>query len=185
MNNYVFVYGSCMNEEDLNRTTKATFISAATLFDYKLGFTRHSQAREGGVADIVKSAGDYLEGCLFKVDNLAALDRREGHPTIYKRRKIKVLVHSQMAFGTVWVYEVVNKAKNEYKPSENYAYLIREGAKQFLSNDYFAQLEWNLDQYRITKNPKKTSIPSKRLIESMERDYEQYQADLFERVGLE
>jgi cation transport regulator ChaC len=181
VNNYVFVYGSCMNKEDLNRTTKAEFVSAATLYDYTLGFTRHSENRQGGVADILKSPGDYLEGCLFKVQSLAALDRREGHPTIYKRRKIKVLVHSQMTFGTVWVYEVVNKSKQEFKPSEEYAYLIREGAKQYLSDDYFAQLEFNLDQFRVSKPKKKV----KSFVATMEEDFERYQLDLFERVGLD
>jgi len=170
-----------MSQTDLNRTTKAEFVSAATLFDYKLGFTRFSEHREGGVADIIKSPGDYLEGCLFKVQSLTALDRREGHPTIYKRRKIKVLVHSQMTYGTVWVYEVVNKVKKEFKPSEGYANLIREGARQFLSDDYYAQLEWNLDQVRVIKPSRK----KKALLASIEDDWKEYQTRLFERVGLD
>lgn len=186
MNNYVFVYGSCMNTEDLNRTTKATFISAATLFDYKLGFTRHSQAREGGVADIIQSAGDYLEGCLYQVQSLSALDAREGHPTIYKRRKIKVLVHEQMAYGTVWVYEVVNKAVKEFKPSNSYSSLILEGAKEHLSDDYFVQLEFNLSKVRVVKPLAKKKKPRKKsVMASIEDDFKEYQARLFERVGLE
>lgn len=145
---YYFAYGSCMNEKDIRRTTPAEFVSAATLYDYKLAFTRYSSGRRGGVADIVKSSGDYVEGVLFKVKDLAALDRREGAPFAYKRKRVKVLVHERMKIISVMTYEVTNKEPYEIKPSESYKRLILDGAKQFLSKTYQKELKANLNRFR-------------------------------------
>lgn len=147
-NHLYFAYGSCMNLKDIRRTTPAEFVSAATLFDYKLAFTRYSQGRKGGVADVVKASGDYIEGVLFRIQDLKALDTREGAPHCYKRKKIKVLVHETMKFVNVWTYEVVRKEEYEIQPSEYYKRLIREGAQQFLSKDYVIDLEANLSRFR-------------------------------------
>lgn len=145
---YYFAYGSCMSLKDIKRTTPAEFVSAATLFDYRLAFTRYSQGRRGGVADVVKSSGDYVEGVLFKVFDLPALDRREGHPFAYKRKKVKVLVHNKLKLINVWTYEVVRKESYEIKPSKAYLDLIRQGASQFLSPEYAKDLEANFKRYR-------------------------------------
>lgn len=147
-NHLYFAYGSCMNLKDIRRTTPAEFVSAATLFDYKLAFTRYSAGRKGGVADVVAAVGDYVEGVLFRISDLKALDAREGAPYCYKRRKIKVLVHGTMKFATVWTYEVVNKEEFEINPSEHYKKLIREGAQRFLSKEYVTDLEENLSRFR-------------------------------------
>jgi cation transport regulator ChaC len=147
---YYFAYGSCMSLKDIRRTTPAEFVAAATLFDHKLAFTRYSHGRQGGVADVVQSVGDYVEGVLFKVYDLKALDRREGHPTAYRRRKVKVMVKTSkgLKFVSVWTYEVVRKEAYEIQPSESYQRLIREGARSFLSLDYQIELEANLKRFR-------------------------------------
>jgi cation transport regulator ChaC len=147
-NHLYFAYGSCMNLRDIRRTTPAEFVSAATLFDYKLAFTRYSKGRKGGVADVVKASGDYVEGVLFRIKDLKALDAREGAPYCYKRGKVKVLVHETMKFVNVWTYEVVNKEGYEIEPSEHYKRLIKEGAQQFLSKEYVIDLEDNLSRFR-------------------------------------
>lgn len=158
---YYFAYGSCMSLKDIKRTTPAEFVSAATLYDYKLAFTRYSAGRKGGVADVVQSDGDYLEGVVFKIKNLKALDRREGHPYAYKRRKIKVLIHERMKFISVWTYEVVRKEEFEIKPSNMYSNLIREGARAFLSDHYNAELERNLRSFRPEYEVPKYVAPKK------------------------
>lgn len=148
MKHFIFVYGSCMNLKDLNRTTKAEFVSAATLYDYKLGFTRYSHNRKGGVADIIYSAGDYLEGVVFKVDDLKAMDSREGHPHIYRRDKVRVLAHKASAWLEVWTYEVVNKERYEIQPSDGYLKLLQDGADCYLSKQYNKDLTKNLKRFR-------------------------------------
>lgn len=131
-----FAYGSCMNLKDLQRTTAAKFVSSATLYDYRLAFTRYSAGRKGGVADVVRSSGDFVEGVLFEVPNMKKLDIREGHPFAYKRRKIKVLVHKRMQFVSVWTYAVTKKSKHEFAPSRTYQALIESGARAYLSDVY-------------------------------------------------
>lgn len=171
-NHLYFAYGSCMNLRDIRRTTPAEFISAATLFDYRLAFTRYSKGRRGGVADVVKSSGDYVEGVLFKIQDLKALDAREGAPYCYKRQKVKVLVHGSMKFVNVWTYEVVRKEEYEIKPSEAYKRLIREGAQQFLSKDYIVDLEANLKRFRAPYD----------LNDCFDRDYDYRTNSLKERL---
>jgi hypothetical protein len=138
-----FAYGSCMSEKDLARTVKAKKIGTATLYDYKLGFTRYSIGREGGVADIVPSPSDYVEGVLFEVPNFKGLDKREGHPTIYRRKRVKVLMNEFQVFTYAYTYEVLEKSiidPKEYAPSEYYKGLIFEGAKA-LSQEYQSLLK--------------------------------------------
>lgn len=171
---YYFAYGSCMSLKDIQRTTPAEFVSAATLFDYKLAFTRYSQGRRGGVADVIKSSGDYVEGVLFKVSNLKSLDAREGHPICYKRKKVKVLLHDRPKLLTVWTYEVVRKESFEIRPTKAYLDLIREGARQFLSREYQRELESNFRRFRAPYN-----LPSE-----YERSYDLRQQSLSERLGF-
>jgi hypothetical protein len=159
---------------DIEKTTPAEFISAATLFDYKLAFTRYSQRRRGGVVDVIKSSGDYVEGVLFKVSNLKALDAREGHPFCYKRKKVKVLVHNKPKLLDVWTYEVTYKESFEIRPTKDYLDLIREGARQFLSQEYQRDLEQNFRRFRAPYN-----LPSE-----YERSYDLRQKSLSERLGF-
>jgi cation transport regulator ChaC len=133
-----FAYGSCMSPKDFARTSKGKMIGSATLFDYRLGFTRYSKNRQGGVADIVPSGGDYVEGILWEVPSLKPIDKREGHPHIYRRVRVKVFIPSLERFVYATTYEVLEKGildPREYAPSKQYANLILEGAK-FLSEDY-------------------------------------------------
>jgi cation transport regulator ChaC len=168
---YYFAYGSCMSPKDIQRTTPAEFVSAATLYDYKLAFTRYSAGRRGGVADIVPSVGDYVEGVLLKISDLKALDRREGHPFAYKRKKVRVLVHSRMQIVSVWTYEVTTKEEYEIQPSEAYKRLIREGAKAYLSKEYRKALEANLKRFRAPHE-----LP-------IQDDWEEFKKGLSERMG--
>lgn len=175
---YYFAYGSCMSTRDLSRTTKAEFISAGTLFDYKLAFTRYSVGRKGGVADVVESAGDFVEGVIFKVKDLKALDRREGHPFAYKRVPIKVYDHDHRKFRKVWTYVVTNKEPYEIRPSRKYADLIREGARQFLSLSYREDLEANLKQFRAPYDIEQ-DIP----FLDVDTEWEFFKNSLKERMG--
>lgn len=133
-----FAYGSCMSPKDLARTVKGKFIGSAILYDYRLGFPRYSHGRKGGVADIIPSGGDYVEGIVWEVKSLKELDAREGHPYIYRRKKVKILIPELELFTFATTYEVLEKDildPKEYAPSKEYADLILDGAR-FLSEDY-------------------------------------------------
>ncbi|QFG05325.1 gamma-glutamyl cyclotransferase [Bacillus phage 055SW001] len=148
MSHLYFAYGSCMDIEDLRRTTPAEVVTRGVLNDYRLAFTRYSRGRKGGVADIVHSVGDYVEGVVFRVQDLAALDAREGCPKAYRRRRACIVagvVHPQLM--NVWTYEVVNKSREEIAPSETYQNLIMSGADKYLSKEYRKELKRNLKRF--------------------------------------
>lgn len=149
-----FAYGSCMNADDLARTVDAIFVNSARLENYRLAFTRYSNGRKGGVADIVPSKGDYVEGVLMLVPDFKALDAREGHPYVYKRKRIKVLPKGHEAAVYASTYVVVEKESCEVLPHPDYVRLIREGAAQFLSAEYQNFLEQLLAIERKEHKPK-------------------------------
>jgi len=82
-----FAYGSNMNSDDLATWCRGhqTDIrlgnpKVASLPDFKLAFTRHSEQRNGGVADIVRAPGETVWGVLFEVDevSLKNIDKKRG-----------------------------------------------------------------------------------------------------------
>jgi hypothetical protein len=89
-----------------------------------------------------------VEGVIFQVKNMKALDAREGAPYCYKRKKIKVLLHERVEIITAVTYEVVEKEDYEIKPSDAYKRLILDGAKQFLTKTYQKELKANLSRFR-------------------------------------
>jgi cation transport regulator ChaC len=140
-----FAYGSCMNQADLARSEpRAVYLGSAVLRNYRLAFSRFSQFRGGGVADIVREPGEWIEGVLFEVPDFEALDRREGAPFVYRRRKVRVYPESLGGrWRWAWTYEVVEKSPVEIAPSREYALLIWEGAR-VLSLEYRKKLKENL-----------------------------------------
>lgn len=155
-----------MSLKDLQRTEpNAELIGVGRVYNKRLAFTRYSAGRKGGVADIVDSANsnDFVEGYIFHVPNFKALDRREGHPTIYKRQAILIQFggNNYMSCDT---YAVVHKYLPEYKPSKGYVDLILDGAAG-LSDEYQEQLDFVLNgikrkQYRAPKTKTKTPVLS-------------------------
>jgi hypothetical protein len=105
------------------------------LENYKLGFTRHSDDRNGGVADIISSHGDFCWGVVFDVTqtDLDILDEKEGVKYGSYRR-------FTLPNGMV-TYEVVQKEKC-VQPSNKYVDIIIEGARHYgLPPDWIKHLE--------------------------------------------
>ncbi len=133
-----FAYGSCMSLKDLARTVDAKLLGPATLNDYRLAFTKYSKGRQGGVADVIPAAGDYVEGVLFEVDDFQELDKREGAPKFYQRTLVEVVpVNSNPV--SVTTYTVVKKSTKDIKPSKEYLRIILDGATN-LSAEYQEKL---------------------------------------------
>ncbi|WP_051663471.1 gamma-glutamylcyclotransferase family protein [Alicyclobacillus macrosporangiidus] len=122
-----FAYGSCMNHLDFMRTcpTARLVSDNAELRGYRLVFNGRSVTRGGGVANIRRAQGHVVHGVLWDVQDpreIAALDRREGAPFVYRRRRAKVYVGETPMW--VWTYELVSPLSVEVPPSEEYAGLI-------------------------------------------------------------
>ncbi|GAB6936033.1 gamma-glutamylcyclotransferase [Calditerricola yamamurae] len=140
-----FAYGSCMNQADLARSEpRAVYVGPAVLRNFRLAFSRYSFSRGGGVADIVRALGEWVEGVLYEVPDFELLDRREGAPLFYRRRRVRVYPKALGGrWRWAWTYEVVDKAPVEIAPSPEYAQLIWEGAS-VLSPTYRAKLHEKL-----------------------------------------
>jgi cation transport regulator ChaC len=135
--NFYFSYGSCMNAQDFRRTApNAVRLGPGTLRGYRLGFTRYSTVRRGGVADIVQDAESAVEGIVWLVPNteMQQVDAREGAlDGIYRRILVQLKFLNEIVHA--FTYEVVDKRMSEFPPSAPYANLIVTGALE-LSPSY-------------------------------------------------
>lgn len=126
-----FAYGSNLGQSVLReRCPRARQVGVARVDDHRIGFTRRSARRGGGVADVVSAAGIVVWGALFELcdDDVAVLDKCEGVPTAY-RRDLWDLVNADGSPVSAWVYVVVTKAI-ETDPSYRYWRLIVDGANE-------------------------------------------------------
>jgi gamma-glutamylcyclotransferase (GGCT)/AIG2-like uncharacterized protein YtfP len=142
-----FAYGSCMSERDFRRTVPHfEVMGRAVLDDYRLAFTRYSSGRQGGVADIVPSPGDRVEGVLYKISSryVKDLDWREGVPAgVYRREYIDVQHNGQLVSALTYV--VVEKQLDEIAPSESYASIILDEGTSLLSPQYIEQVRRHIE----------------------------------------
>jgi cation transport regulator ChaC len=144
---YYFAYGSCMSQKDISRTVEATFVGPAILENYRLGFTRYSKNRQGGVADIIPDQGERVEGILFRVDGFLELDEREGAPHVYDRVNVVVQREGEDEFIEASTYAIVEKQANDIPPSDEYIRIILEGVEP-LSDGYKSQLQRKFDRLK-------------------------------------
>lgn len=132
-----FAYGSCMNEEDLHRTTpEATNPQRALLLDHRIDFTLNAVSRKGGVADIIESPGSQIEGVLWEVPDFSTLDIRESHPYVYSRKDVAVRTTAGEISASTYV---VNNKETPVRPSEEYLSLIRNSIAE-LNEEYMTSL---------------------------------------------
>jgi cation transport regulator ChaC len=141
---YYFAYGSCMDEESFRSTVgeeNYEVMGKARLPGHRLAFTRWSRKWQGGVADIVPSPGDEVEGVLYKLkpDAWDSLDQREGVPLGHYRR-MEVDVEWKGEKIRAVTYTVVDKATEEFAPSPAYRRAILNGVERFLSRSYREKL---------------------------------------------
>lgn len=145
-----FAYGSCMSERDFRRTVPHfEVMGRAVLDDHRLAFTRYSRGRQGGVADIVPSPGDRVEGVLYKIPAryVTELDWREGVPAgVYRREYVDVQCKGQLVSALTYV--VVEKQLDEIAPSESYASIILDEGASLLSTHYTERVRRHIEHLR-------------------------------------
>jgi len=118
---YYLAYGMNMNREAMAaRCPKAKPMGGFYLPDHRLMFR--------GVADIRFDRDSVLPVVAWEIthDCLRALDRLEGYPTLYNRRKV----------NCGWlVYEINDKTRTS-PPTGGYYKMIEDGYKEFGLDDY-------------------------------------------------
>jgi len=78
------------------------------------------------VADVIPAKGEKVEGALYLVslEDLKALDRYEGYPTLYDRHEITVT--TEKGEVATFVYRMLDHY-TEALPSDVYFEIIRQG----------------------------------------------------------
>jgi cation transport regulator ChaC len=126
-----------MNTEDFRRTApSAVRLGPAVLQGYRLGFTRYSTSRRGGVADIMVDLQRSVEGIVWLVPDVEMhqVDAREGaFDGIYQRMRVNLTFLGEAI--PAYTYEVIDKSLHEFQPSPHYANLLMTGALE-LSHPY-------------------------------------------------
>jgi len=89
-----FAYGSNLDLARMRRRCPtAAPVGPATLWGWRLAFGGHSRAWGGPVATVVRAADERVDGLLYElaIEELADLDRVEGHPLSYRRKRLRVV----------------------------------------------------------------------------------------------
>ena len=147
-----FAYGSNMSDRRMaERKFDYVKRERAILKGYKLVFNKQSyKYPEVGYANIVKgSIDDIVEGVVYYFTDeslIKNLDKAEGYPNHYTKRKITLEVFSENERiynneRNVIVY-IANpdKQKQGLKPTNEYLEYLLEG-KEFLTTDYLNKLQ--------------------------------------------
>lgn len=88
-----FAYGSNLSPDQMLRRCPASRLTGvAQLPGWRLAFGGHSLRWGGATASLVKARGNVVEGLLYTMPlkDLLLLDRFEGHPAVYRRRRVHV-----------------------------------------------------------------------------------------------
>lgn len=138
-----FAYGSNMDFGQMRkRCPSAITITTASLRHHRLAFTRFAESRGGGVADIVPSDGDVVEGVIYEIkdDDAKRLDGYEGiGENYYQRLQVRPTLHAGEVIE-VFAYKAVEQGN--FQPSKAYIGRLIAGAKYHgLSPQYIATLE--------------------------------------------
>ena len=122
------------------RCPSAEVYCRGRLDNWQLRYSRYSQVRKGGVADIVPKDGDYVLGLVVALDHddLAVLDDIECSQNGYRRIKVKIKDDNQKEIEA-FAYEVIDKV-DYVEPTKVYQWLVYSGAynlnapKSYLKN---------------------------------------------------
>ena len=133
-----FGYGSNLDHEDWTRwctkkqldPTGLKEIGPAWIDGFVLDFNYYSSSREAGAANLtwVASGMAATPGALFEIDEYTrdALDRKEGHPTHYRR--VEKIVHTADGQShRAYTYIRESEESQFHAPSDEYVELIRNG----------------------------------------------------------
>jgi gamma-glutamylcyclotransferase (GGCT)/AIG2-like uncharacterized protein YtfP len=137
-----FAYGSNLDLRQMRRRCPGSSpVGRARLPDYRLGFTRYSTKRKGGVADIVPEAGATTWGAIYTCTDadMESLDQFENVPHSYRRIDVVVLDDEENELEAVAYF--ANKT-GEFAPGRDYLGLLITGSRDHkLPDEYIAALE--------------------------------------------
>ena len=149
---YYFAYGSNMAPNLMARLCpEHRFLGVARLDGYRIAFTRRSLRTGTGVADIVAEPGSTVWGVLYKIgeEDVAILDRKEGHGWAYVREPFTVRLESGAEQQAV-AYTVRTKEWSPVRPSRAYlGSLVSAARERVLPASYIRHLEAMADRKSV------------------------------------
>lgn len=147
-----FAYGSnlvwtLMKE----RCPSAQFVCKAKLKEHRLAFTRYSEGRHCGVADVVLEKRGTVWGVVYQISehDVGKLDKCEGFSperpremNSYVREERHVYADDNSEQPLLVSVYIANKQENPPQPSDEYKMMIVNGAKFWhIPEDYIRELE--------------------------------------------
>lgn len=125
--NLIFAYGSNMHHGQLfRRCPSAQIVATGRLRGWMLSFVGHSARTGGGVATIQRRTGETVHGMLFEISDadMVVLDRFEGVPFVYEKRRVHVDAGGIKYVATAYVH----RGAQANGPSYRYFARILAGA---------------------------------------------------------
>jgi len=148
-----FAYASNMNWDQMRERCPSTrFVCVAKLKDNRLAFTRYSEFRKGGVADVIPQVGQEVWGVVYEIyeQDIGRLDACEGfqpgrlrEKNAYNREERQVYQDGDEKQPlSVSLYIGIKQQDASFLPHPDYKRLIVEGAKYWhLPDKYVEHLE--------------------------------------------
>ena len=130
---HFFAYGRYCNEREVRKLllnyqidSQVNVVGVGSYESHRLAFTRR-KSNNFGALDLIPSEGDYALGVIYRLpkEALRVLDQKEGCPTCYERKAIKVRCGGK--YIMVQAYAVVEKFLDEVAPDDEYYNIVREG----------------------------------------------------------
>lgn len=141
---FYFAYGSNMNPARMaEREVPFVTAESALLTGYQLRFNKRSKSMPGsGAANVVRADAGEVQGVLYELPDFSGiltLDRFEGYPEGYGRRRLDVLRSSGEGV-CAWAY-LAQPAyiDDDLRPARSYlSHLL--AARSYLTNAYYQRL---------------------------------------------
>lgn len=117
-----FAYGSNLSWKQMReRCPSAARGPRAVLHDHALVFSGFSHAWDGPVASVVRQVGSAVQGLIYAIgaEDIAALDRFEGHPFAYERVE-RIVVDEHARRRRVHLYRQPEDGLVQWLPAPKY-----------------------------------------------------------------
>lgn len=122
-----FAYGSNLNEAQMReRCPSAVRGPRALLRNYALTFGGFSHRWGGAVASVIRARGAEVHGLLYAIaaEDIAALDRCEGHPFAYERVE-RIVYDEDGRRRRVHLYLQPEEGFEPWEPAPDYYAVLR------------------------------------------------------------
>ncbi|MDW8083804.1 MAG: gamma-glutamylcyclotransferase family protein [Candidatus Caldarchaeum sp.] len=146
---WYFAYGSNLDQEGMKKRVGAwKELRPAKLRGFRLVFNVYSSSWHGGIANIEEDPSSTVYGAAYLLDEsqLEKLDRYEGVPHLYHRRKVLIdLGDSQIE---AYVYVGTNP-RQKIMPSTEYLALLIKGLRRLgFGEDVVGMVKSSIEQTR-------------------------------------